>query len=108
MVSKNSVQFQVERLSLQRIVSHIRTGLQGLIYDLLGNVDRRCDEDSSRMKLNMIAVIHEKAARLFNLLKEAAENDLFSKKNINNYGKTKDDDSSKRRHYLQRITLRMK
>ena len=79
MASKNSVQFLVARSSLQHIVSHIRTGLQGLIHESLGNDDRRCYDDSSRMKLNMIAVIHEKVVRLFNCLKEAAENYLFPK-----------------------------
>lgn len=92
--SEESVQLQVARLLLQRIISHSRTGLQARINDLLGSVDRRSDIDSARMKLNTIVVIHEKAAGLFILLKEAAENKLFSKKDNNNNGRTKDDDSS--------------
>ena len=78
--SEESVQSQVARFLLQRVVSHGRTGSQTRINDSLGSVDRRSDIDCARMKLNTIVVVHEKATWLFILLMEAAKKNIFKER----------------------------
>lgn len=63
----------VARALLQRVISDPKNGLQARINDLLDSVDRRGDFDAGAKKLDTFVVIHEKAAGLFSLLKEAAE-----------------------------------
>jgi hypothetical protein len=65
--------FTVARALLQRVISDPKNGLQARINDLLDSVDRRGDFDAGAKKLDTFVVIHEKAAGLFSLLKEAAE-----------------------------------
>jgi hypothetical protein len=55
-------------------VSDPRHGLQARINDLLASIDRNGDFDAGAKKLDTFVVIHEKAAGLFGLLKDAAEN----------------------------------
>jgi len=66
----------VARALLQRVISDPKSGLQARITDLLESVDRRGDFDAGAKKLDTFVVIHEKAAGLFSLLKEAAEKNL--------------------------------
>mmetsp|Transcript_51844 Transcript_51844/g.155588 ORF Transcript_51844/g.155588 Transcript_51844/m.155588 type:complete len:1193 (-) Transcript_51844:49-3627(-) len=73
------VQLQVARALLQRVISDPKNGLQARINDLLASIDRRGDFDAGAKKLDTFVVIHEKAAGLFALLKDAAEQ-MFSKK----------------------------
>jgi len=68
----------VARALLQRVISDPKSGLQSRITDLLESVDRRGDFDAGAKKLDTFVVIHEKAAGLFSLLKEAAEKNLVS------------------------------
>jgi Exocyst complex component Sec10 len=63
----------VARALLQRVISDPHNGLQGRINDLLASVDRQGDFDTGAKKLDTFVVIHEKAAGLFSLLKEAAD-----------------------------------
>lgn len=64
----------VARALLQRVVSDPKHGLQARINDLLASIDRKGDFDAGAKKLDTFVVIHEKAAGLFGLLKDAAEN----------------------------------
>jgi hypothetical protein len=66
----------VARALLQRVISDPKSGLQARINDLLESVDRRGDFDAGAKKLDTFVVIHEKAAGLFSLLKEAAQKNL--------------------------------
>lgn len=66
----------VARALLQRVISDPKSGLQARINDLLESVDRRGDFDAGAKKLDTFVVIHEKAAGLFSLLKEAAAKNL--------------------------------
>lgn len=63
----------VARALLQRVVSDPRHGLQARINDLLSSIDRLGDFDAGAKKLDTFVVIHEKAAGLFTLLKDAAD-----------------------------------
>jgi hypothetical protein len=63
----------VARALLQRVVSDPNHGLQARINDLLASIDRKGDFDAGAKKLDTFVVIHEKAAGLFGLLKDAAD-----------------------------------
>jgi len=63
----------VARALLQRVISDPQNGLQSRISDLLESIDRRGDFDAGAKKLDTFVVIHEKAAGLFHLLRDAAE-----------------------------------
>ena len=63
----------VARALLQRVVSDPQHGLQARINDLLGSIDRQGDFEAGAKKLDTFVVIHEKAAGLFSLLKDAAD-----------------------------------
>jgi hypothetical protein len=63
----------VARALLQRVISDPQNGLQARINDLLSSIDRVGDFDAGAKKLDTFVVIHEKAAGLFSLLKEAAD-----------------------------------
>ena len=63
----------VARALLQRVVSDPHHGLQARINDLLASIDRVGDFDAGAKKLDTFVVIHEKAAGLFSLLKDAAD-----------------------------------
>jgi hypothetical protein len=63
----------VARSLLQRVVSDPRHGLQARINDLLASIDRLGDFDAGAKKLDTFVVIHEKAAGLFRLLRDAAD-----------------------------------
>lgn len=63
----------VARALLQRVVSDPHHGLQSRINDLLASIDRQGDFDAGAKKLDTFVVIHEKAAGLFTLLKDAAD-----------------------------------
>ena len=64
---------QVARALLQRLISDPKNGMQAQINGLLQSIDRRGDFDAGAKKLDTFVVIHEKAAGLFHLLKEAAQ-----------------------------------
>ena len=72
----------VARALLQRVISDPVNGLQARINDLLASIDRIGDFDAGAKKLDTFVVIHEKAAGLFSLLKEAADRMLPYDKNI--------------------------
>ena len=63
----------VARSLLQRVISDPRHGLQARINDLLASIDRLGDFDAGAKKLDTFVVIHEKAAGLFRLLKDASD-----------------------------------
>jgi len=63
----------VARALLQRVVSDPQHGLQARINDLLSSIDRQGDFEAGAKKLDTFVVIHEKAAGLFSLLKDAAD-----------------------------------
>jgi Exocyst complex component Sec10 len=63
----------VARSLLQRVVSDPRHGLQSRINELLTSIDRLGDFDAGAKKLDTFVVIHEKAAGLFRLLRDAAD-----------------------------------
>ena len=63
----------VARALLQRVISDPQNGLQSRINDLLSSIDRVGDFDAGAKKLDTFVVIHEKAAGLFSLLKDASE-----------------------------------
>lgn len=65
---------QIARSLLQRLISDPETGIQTRINKLLESIDQQGDFDSGAKKLDTFVVIHEKAAGLFHLLKEAAQN----------------------------------
>jgi len=69
-----SFALQVARTLLQRLISDSKNGMQAQINGLLESVDRRGDFDSGIKKLDTFVIIHEKAAGLFSLLKDAARN----------------------------------
>ena len=64
----------VARALLQRVISDPRNGLQARINSLLASIDRKGDFDAGAKKLDTFVVVHEKAAGLFSLLKDAADN----------------------------------
>jgi len=63
----------VARALLQRVISDPTQGLQARINDILASIDQRGDFDAGAKKLDTFVIIHEKAAGLFTLLKDAAE-----------------------------------
>ena len=63
----------VARALLQRVVSDPLHGLQARISTLLSSIDRQGDFEAGAKKLDTFVVIHEKAAGLFSLLKDAAD-----------------------------------
>jgi hypothetical protein len=63
----------VARALCTRVIGDAKHGLQGRIIDLLESIDRKGDFDTGAKKLDTFVVIHEKAAGLFGLLKDAAE-----------------------------------
>jgi hypothetical protein len=63
----------VARALCTRVIGDPKHGLQSRINDLLESIDRRGDFDTGAKKLDTFVVIHEKAAGLFGLLKDAAE-----------------------------------
>jgi len=63
----------VARALLQRVVSDPRHGLQARINDLLSGIDKLGDFEAGAKKLDTFVVVHEKAAGLFSLLKDAAK-----------------------------------
>ena len=63
----------VARALCTRVIGDPKHGLQGRIHDLLESIDRRGDFDTGAKKLDTFVVIHEKAAGLFGLLKDASE-----------------------------------
>ena len=64
---------QVARALLQRIISDRHYGMQAQINELLESIDQKGDSASGAKKLDTFVVIHEKAAGLFSLLKDAAQ-----------------------------------
>jgi hypothetical protein len=74
----DAIPFQVARALLQRVISDPRNGLQARINDLLDSIDRRGDFEAGSKKLDTFVVIHEKAAGLFTMLKEAAHSMLLT------------------------------
>jgi hypothetical protein len=74
----DAIPFQVARALLQRVISDPRNGLQARINDLLDSIDRRGDFEAGSKKLDTFVVIHEKAAGLFTMLKEAAQSMLLT------------------------------
>eukprot|EP00592_Proboscia_alata_P019355 CAMPEP_0194405686 /NCGR_PEP_ID=MMETSP0176-20130528/4018_1 /TAXON_ID=216777 /ORGANISM="Proboscia alata, Strain PI-D3" /LENGTH=1326 /DNA_ID=CAMNT_0039204573 /DNA_START=58 /DNA_END=4038 /DNA_ORIENTATION=+ len=73
----STVPLQVARLLIQRIISDPRSGLQARINDLLESLDKGGDFYMGSKKLDTFVVIHEKAAGLFMILKEGAEQNLI-------------------------------
>jgi hypothetical protein len=67
-----SVPLIVARGLCTRVIGDPRNGLQARISEILDSIDRRSDFDTGAKKLDTFVVIHEKAAGLFGLLKEAA------------------------------------
>mmetsp|Transcript_41589 Transcript_41589/g.97348 ORF Transcript_41589/g.97348 Transcript_41589/m.97348 type:complete len:536 (-) Transcript_41589:1115-2722(-) len=74
------VPVQVARSLLQRIINDPICGVQSRIDELLENIDSKDTFDAGSKKLDTFVVIHEKAAGLFHLLREAAENNLVNRK----------------------------
>jgi hypothetical protein len=74
----------VARALLQRVISDPKNGLQSRISDLLESIDRRGDFDAGSKKLDTFVVIHEKAAGLFHLLRDAAEKMIAHSKSATN------------------------
>lgn len=72
----------VARALLQRVISDSKNGLQSRISDLLESIDRRGDYDAGSKKLDTFVVIHEKAAGLFHLLRDAAEKMIAHSKSV--------------------------
>lgn len=68
-----SIPLVVARALCTRVIGDPNHGLQARINDLLDSIDRRSDFDAGAKKLDTFVVIHEKAAGLFALLKDAAE-----------------------------------
>eukprot|EP00529_Nitzschia_sp_RCC80_P009801 CAMPEP_0113445046 /NCGR_PEP_ID=MMETSP0014_2-20120614/2982_1 /TAXON_ID=2857 /ORGANISM="Nitzschia sp." /LENGTH=787 /DNA_ID=CAMNT_0000336081 /DNA_START=345 /DNA_END=2705 /DNA_ORIENTATION=+ /assembly_acc=CAM_ASM_000159 len=68
-----SIPLTVARALCARVIGDPRNGLQARINDLLDSIDRRSDFDTGAKKLDTFVVIHEKAAGLFELLKDSAE-----------------------------------
>ena len=75
----DAVPLRVARALLQRVISDPRNGLQARIDDVLATIDRRGDFDAGVKKLDTFVVIHEQAAVLFTLLKDAAKEHLVPK-----------------------------
>jgi hypothetical protein len=68
-----NIPLTVARALCTRVIGDPKHGLQSRINDLLESIDRKSDFDTGAKKLDTFVVIHEKAAGLFALLKDAAE-----------------------------------
>jgi hypothetical protein len=68
-----NIPLTVARALCTRVIGDPHNGLQARINDLLDSIDRKSDFDTGAKKLDTFVVIHEKAAGLFGLLKDAAE-----------------------------------
>eukprot|EP00751_Fragilariopsis_kerguelensis_P027322 CAMPEP_0170864276 /NCGR_PEP_ID=MMETSP0734-20130129/20362_1 /TAXON_ID=186038 /ORGANISM="Fragilariopsis kerguelensis, Strain L26-C5" /LENGTH=1144 /DNA_ID=CAMNT_0011239815 /DNA_START=27 /DNA_END=3461 /DNA_ORIENTATION=+ len=68
-----SIPLTVARSMCVRVIGDPKNGLQARINDLLDRIDRKSDFDTGTKKLDTFVVIHDKAASLFELLKNAAE-----------------------------------
>lgn len=75
-----SIPLTVARALCARVIGDPRNGLQARITELLDSIDRRSDFDTGAKKLDTFVVIHEKAAGLFGLLKNASERLVREKK----------------------------
>lgn len=69
----DSFPLHVARALIQRLISDPKNGMQAHINGLLESIDRKGDFDSGAKKLDTFVVVHEKAAGLFHLLKDAAQ-----------------------------------
>ncbi|KAL3907894.1 MAG: hypothetical protein SGILL_008686, partial [Bacillariaceae sp.] len=67
-----SVPLTVARALCTRVIGDPKNGLQARISELLDSIDKRSDFDTGAKKLDTFVVIHEKAASLFALLKDAS------------------------------------
>jgi len=85
----------VARALLQRVISDPSNGLQARINDILASIDQRGDFDAGAKKLDTFVIIHEKAAGLFTLLKDAAEKMILKQKSSAS-GEKNDIDSTSR------------
>jgi len=74
------VPVQVARSLLQRIINDPICGVQSRIDELLESIDGKDAFDAGSKKLDTFVVIHEKAAGLFQLLREAAEKNLIRRR----------------------------
>lgn len=81
-VLTDDMPLQVARALLQRVISDPRNGLQSRINELLESIDRRGDFEAGAGKLDTFVVIHEKAAGLFHLLKDASTKMVISSGNV--------------------------
>jgi hypothetical protein len=73
---QDTMPFQVARALLNRIFNDPKSGLQARINELLEAVDRYGDYEGGGRKLDTYVVVHEKAAGLFCLLRDAVEKNL--------------------------------
>lgn len=76
-----SIPLTVARSLCVRVIGDPKHGLQARINDLLDRIDRKSDFDTGTKKLDTFVVIHDKAASLFELLKDAAEGLVRDKNN---------------------------
>jgi len=81
---QDTMPFQVARALLNRIINDPKNGLQARINELLETVDRYGDYEGGGRKLDTYVVVHEKAAGLFCLLRDAAEKNLLPWLSSNN------------------------
>ena len=81
----DAIPYQVARVLLQFVISDPDNGLQARINDLLESIGKRGDFEAGSKKLDTFVVIHEKAAGLFTMLKDAAQSMLLTadKKGVN-------------------------
>ena len=83
----DAIPFQVARALLQRVISDPKNGMQARINNLLDSIDRRGDFEAGSKKLDTFVVIHEKAAGMFTMLKEAAQSMLLTASKGGNEGR---------------------
>lgn len=68
-----SIPLTVARALCARVIGDPKNGLQAKINNLLERIDQKSDFDTGTKKLDTFVIIHDKAASLFELLKDAAE-----------------------------------
>jgi len=68
-----SIPLTVARALCVRVIGDPKNGLQAKINSLLEQIDQKSDFDTGTKKLDTFVIIHDKAASLFELLKDAAE-----------------------------------
>eukprot|EP00531_Pseudo-nitzschia_arenysensis_P017372 CAMPEP_0116148074 /NCGR_PEP_ID=MMETSP0329-20121206/18135_1 /TAXON_ID=697910 /ORGANISM="Pseudo-nitzschia arenysensis, Strain B593" /LENGTH=1169 /DNA_ID=CAMNT_0003644127 /DNA_START=118 /DNA_END=3627 /DNA_ORIENTATION=- len=68
-----SIPLTVARALCVRVIGDPKNGLQAKINSLLERIDQKSDFDTGTKKLDTFVIIHDKAASLFELLKDAAE-----------------------------------